>query len=93
MGCSGAGEVKQAEIRDGEIVLTGIQFEKTKIKLASVKEIKVWAKNIFKSFNEGRTVNRKSVGEKVEALKFGIRKQMTQFSADLFGVFSLNVFH
>ena len=40
MGCSGAGEVKQAEIRDGEIILTGIQFEKTRIKLASVKDIK-----------------------------------------------------
>lgn len=40
MGCSGAGEVKQAEIRDGEIILTGMQFERTKIKLASVQSIK-----------------------------------------------------
>jgi hypothetical protein len=40
MGCSGAGEIKQAEILDREIILTGIHFEKTKIKLASVKDIK-----------------------------------------------------
>ncbi len=40
MGCSGAGEIKQSEIRDGEIILTGIQFEKTKIKQASVQGIK-----------------------------------------------------
>jgi hypothetical protein len=40
MGCSGAGEVKQAEIRDGEIILTGIQFEKTKIKIGSIQDIK-----------------------------------------------------
>jgi len=40
MGCSGAGEIKQSEIMDGEIILTGIHFEKTKIKLASVIDIK-----------------------------------------------------
>jgi hypothetical protein len=39
MGCSGAGEVMQAEIRDGEIILTGIQFEKSTIKIASIQNI------------------------------------------------------
>ena len=40
MGCSGAGEISGAEICDGEIILTGIHFEKTKIKIASVQDIK-----------------------------------------------------
>ncbi|MFZ4715253.1 MAG: FIST signal transduction protein [Bacteriovoracaceae bacterium] len=40
MGCSGAGEVKQSEICDHQIILTGIKFEKTKIEIATIKNLK-----------------------------------------------------
>jgi hypothetical protein len=40
IGCSGAGEVKQDQIMDDEIIITGAKFQKTKLKVASVTEIK-----------------------------------------------------
>ncbi len=40
LGCSGAGEIKHNEITDREIIVTGVKFEKTKLKMASVTNIK-----------------------------------------------------
>jgi len=40
IGCSVAGEVKQDQIMDNEIIITGVKFEKTQLKMASVSEIK-----------------------------------------------------
>jgi hypothetical protein len=40
MGCSGAGEIKQTEICDEQIILTGIKFENTKMKISTVTGIK-----------------------------------------------------
>jgi len=40
LGCSGAGEIKQKEITDNEIIVTGVKFEKTKLRMASVTNIK-----------------------------------------------------
>jgi hypothetical protein len=39
MGCSGAGEIKQTEICDDQIILTGMKFENTKIKISTVTEL------------------------------------------------------
>jgi hypothetical protein len=40
IGCSGAGEVRSAEITDDEIIVTGIKFAKTTLHFSSIKDIK-----------------------------------------------------
>ncbi len=40
MGCSGSGQVKQSEIEDEGIILTGLKFDKTEIEISSITQIK-----------------------------------------------------